>query len=136
VFGPIEHNPATHALAEALDRLVGPGASATKLAEHALSDTHLLRALVNDAGFEEVAIETLVKAVRFSSADDYVRVQLSATPLASLVAGRDDDDRSRLLTALAREVGAALADYHDGKGMAFPQEVHILTGRTSTTSTG
>jgi ubiquinone/menaquinone biosynthesis C-methylase UbiE len=136
VFGPIENNPATHALAEALDRLVRPGASATKRAEHALADTRLLRELVTDAGFEDVTIETLVKTVRFSSADDYVRVQLSATPLAGLVADHDDEERTRLLTLLSREVAATLADYHDSRGLAFPQEVHVLTGHSAKTSAG
>jgi hypothetical protein len=46
VFGPIERNPATCALAGALDPHVGPGASVAKRAEHALAGTAELRALV------------------------------------------------------------------------------------------
>ena len=42
VYGPIEHNPAMFALAGALDRHLGPDASVTKRAEHALADPALL----------------------------------------------------------------------------------------------
>lgn len=51
VFGPIEHNPATHALANVLDRHVGPGASVAKRTEHVLADTAALCMLVAGAGF-------------------------------------------------------------------------------------
>jgi ubiquinone/menaquinone biosynthesis C-methylase UbiE len=86
VFGPIEHNPATHALADALDRHFGPDASIAKRIEHVLADATQLRGLVERAGFAEVAIEVATKAVRFPSAADYVRVQLAATPLAGVIA--------------------------------------------------
>ena len=49
VFGPIEHNPATYALAAALDRHVRPGASLAKRNEHALADIDELRALMVEA---------------------------------------------------------------------------------------
>jgi ubiquinone/menaquinone biosynthesis C-methylase UbiE len=136
VFGPIAHNPATNALAEALDRHVRLGASATKRAEHALADTEQLGALVTDAGFENLAIKTLVKTVRFSSAEEYVGIQLSATPLANLVTSMDKEERTRLVAALSRDVGAALADYRDDQGLAFPQEVHVVTGHTATILAG
>jgi SAM-dependent methyltransferase len=136
VFGPIAHNPPTNALADALDRHVRPGASATKRAEHALADPEQLRLLVTDAGFADVAIKTLVKSVRFPSAEDYVRIQLSATPLANLVTDHDQEARRHLLAALSGQVGAALADYHENQGLAFPQEVHVLTGHATTTSVG
>jgi ubiquinone/menaquinone biosynthesis C-methylase UbiE len=136
VFGPIRHNPATHALADALDRHVRPGASATKRAEHALADPEQLHLLVTDAGFADVAIETLVKTVRFSSAEDYVRIQLSATPLANLVTEHGQEERMHLLAALSGEVGAALATYQDSQGLAFPQEVHVLTGHATSSSAG
>jgi len=126
VFGPIEHNPATHALADALDSRVRPDASAAKRMEHALADTEELRTLVAGAGFRDVVIRTARKMVRFPSANDYVRIQLAATPLATLVAQYDAARRDRLVGALVEDVGAALAPYLGDEGLAFPQEVHIL----------
>src|SRR5262249_14633387 len=58
VYGPIEHNPATFALAQALDHHLGPDASMTKRAEHALADAGLLRTLAADAGFTHITIVT------------------------------------------------------------------------------
>ena len=84
VYGPIEHNPATFALAQALDRHLGPDASVTKRAEHALADPALLRTLAR-AGFSRVTIVTQTRIVRFASVSDYVHIQLTATPLASLL---------------------------------------------------
>src|SRR5918911_326790 len=51
VYSAIEHTPAANALAQALDRHLGPGTSEIKCAEHALADADELRRLVSDAGF-------------------------------------------------------------------------------------
>lgn len=123
VYGPIERNPATHALAAALDQHVGDGASTVKRAEHALGDRDELRALVASAGFDDIVIETETKTVRFPSASDYVAIQLAATPLASLFgehAGRE---------GIVDDVGAALSRYLGDDGLAFPQEVHVVLAR-------
>jgi ubiquinone/menaquinone biosynthesis C-methylase UbiE len=124
VFGPIERNPATHALAAALDRLIGPSASLAKRTEHTLADTERLRTLVADAGFHNIEIETVSKLARFPSSADYVRIQLAATPLASVIAQYDTASRERLVEALVTDVAAALAPYTKAEGLTFPQEVH------------
>ena len=126
VFGPIAHNPATHALADALDCRVRLDASVAKRTEHALADIKELRTLVTGAGFRDVVIRTVRKMVRFPSATDYVRIQLAATPLATLVAQYSAARKDRLVGALVEDVGAALALYLGDEGLTFPQEVHIL----------
>lgn len=126
VFGPIEHNPATHALADALDRRMYLGASAAKRTEHILADTRKLDALITAAGFRNVEIRTASKIVRFPSPTDYVRIQLAATPLATLIAQYDAARRERLIAALIEDLSAALAPYVGDEGLAFPQEVHSV----------
>jgi ubiquinone/menaquinone biosynthesis C-methylase UbiE len=126
VFGPIERNPATHALANALDRHVRPDASSAKRTEHALADPAQLRALVTRAGFSDVVIATAEKAVRFPSASEYVLVQLAATPLAAVIANHPGAER---VAAIVEDVDAALAPYRGGDGLTFPQEVHVVTAR-------
>jgi ubiE/COQ5 methyltransferase family len=64
VFTAIEHPPASNALADALGRHLGAGASQTKRSEHVLSDRRELRELVTAAEFRNVAIESNVKAPR------------------------------------------------------------------------
>jgi ubiquinone/menaquinone biosynthesis C-methylase UbiE len=127
VFGPIEHNPATHALADALDRHLGADASRAKRAEHALADPDRLRELVAQAGFRAIAIGTARKTVRFASPAAYVAIQLAATPLAAVVVDAEaDDDR---VAAIVADVAAALAPYVGDDGLAFPQEVLALVAR-------
>jgi ubiquinone/menaquinone biosynthesis C-methylase UbiE len=126
VFGPLEHNPATHALTTALDRHVGPAASVAKRAEHALADTEQLRALLAGVGFRDIVIRTARKLVRFPSPADYVRVQFAATPLASLIAQDAAASRERLAEALVEDVRAALLPYVGDEGLTFPQEIHSV----------
>jgi ubiquinone/menaquinone biosynthesis C-methylase UbiE len=131
VFGPIERNPATCALTGALDRHVRPGASAAKRAEHSLADTAELRALIAAAAFKDIEIRTATKMVRFSSAADYVRIQMAATQLATLITGYDPAEKHRLIDALAEDVVADLAPYAGGDdGLTFPQEVQVVLARS------
>jgi hypothetical protein len=106
---------------------VRPGASAAKRAEHALADTAELRALIAAAAFKDIEIRTATKMVRFSSAADYVRIQLAATPLATLITGYDPARRNHLIDALAEDVGADLAPYAGSDdGLTFPQAVQVV----------
>ena len=130
VYGPIEHNPATFALAQALDRHLGPDASVTKRAEHALADPALLRTLATGAGFSRVTIVTQTRIVRFASVSDYVHIQLTATPLASLLRHQPPGSIRHLAETLTADVAAALHARHTDGGLAFPQEAHVLLANT------
>jgi len=126
VYGPIEHNPAAFALAQALDRHLGPDASRIKRAEHALADAALLRTLAAEAGFTQIKIVTETMTVRFASVSAYVRIQLTATPLAGLLQHQPGRPGQRLAEVLIAEVAAALQPYQKAGGLAFPQEAHVL----------
>lgn len=122
VFSAIERNPVAHALSDALDR-IEPGSSAAKRSEHVLADVDDLRAVVVGAGFHNPVIETATKLARYPSVEDYVHIQLSATPLASL------EIRERTAAALIEELETKLAGYVGPDGFVFPQEAHILLAR-------
>ena len=62
---------------------------------------------------------------RFSAAD-YVRIQLTATPLASLLRQHAEGPAWHLAQALIADVAAALQTRQADDGLAFPQEAHIL----------
>jgi ubiquinone/menaquinone biosynthesis C-methylase UbiE len=126
VFGPIEHNPATHAISDSLDRRLHSGASLVKRNEHSLADPHELRRLVENAGFTDVTVETATKTVRFPSAMHYVQIQLSGTPLALVVTREAPVERERLVEEIITDVSSALAPYAGEEGLQFPQEVHRL----------
>jgi ubiquinone/menaquinone biosynthesis C-methylase UbiE len=121
VYSTIAHNPATRALAEALDRHGLPQAAAIKRAEHALADAEVLHALLTEAGFRDVAVRTATLTVRLPSPQTYVQIQLTATPLATVAGDLDDPTRAVLVQA----VGLALRSYVGEDGLAFPQEAHV-----------
>jgi ubiquinone/menaquinone biosynthesis C-methylase UbiE len=129
VYSSMEHTPAANALANALDRHLGPGASETKRAEHALADADELSGLVTGAGFRGVTIRTTTQKIRFPSPREYVRLQLAATPMAGMVRGIESGQRDALVGAIAGDLTvAAQNDAVDG-GLIFPQEAHVLLAR-------
>ncbi|HTU96816.1 MAG TPA: methyltransferase domain-containing protein [Solirubrobacteraceae bacterium] len=125
VYGPIEDNPGTLALAQALDHHLGTGASQTKRAEHILSYASLVERLVTAAGFQDVAITTETKLVRFPSTEEWVQIQLTATPLASLLA--EQLARPRVTERITASVKEALGRYETDGALEFPQEAHVVT---------
>jgi SAM-dependent methyltransferase len=126
VYSSIEHNPAAYALADALDRHVRPGASASRRSEHLLADADKLRGLVDGAGFRDVTIRTTTHRVRFASPREYVRITLAASPLAGMVRGMESGQREALVEALAGELTAALQPHAPEGELTFQQEAHVL----------
>jgi len=126
VYSSIERSPAALALADSLDRHLDSDASRPKRSEHSLAETTTLRRLVGDAGFREIRITTVAKTLRFPSATDWVRIQLSASPLASALNGLTEARAKQVVDAVSADVGAALAPYTDERGLSFPQEAHVL----------
>jgi ubiquinone/menaquinone biosynthesis C-methylase UbiE len=80
VWGQIEGSPGMAALAEALQRHVGAEAAANRRAPFALGDPVQLRTLMEDAGFRDVDVRTMVETARFPSPEALVAYQLGATP--------------------------------------------------------
>jgi ubiquinone/menaquinone biosynthesis C-methylase UbiE len=125
VYTSIERNPAAQALADAVDRHLGDGASRAKRSEHSLADSEALRQLFVAAGFAGVRIDTVMQTMRFASVDEWVGIQFAATPLAQLIAGRDPVQRERIVGRVSAGVSQALAASANDDPFTFPQEVHI-----------
>jgi hypothetical protein len=129
VFSPIAHNPAPQALARSLAQRLGPAAADIKQMEHALGDATELLQVVVVAGFGDVTLATVTQEVRFASPRDYVRLQLTATPLATLVRALPDRQQASLVAVVATDVAAALPGYVRGGQLIFPQECHLVAAR-------
>ena len=128
VFSAIERTPVTNALADALDRRLRPGASSIKRSEHSLADADELRQLAVSQGFHDVRVDTVTQTLRFASPREYVRMQMTATPMAGLVADMESGPLDVLMDAIAGDLHAALC--RDGeKGLVSPQEAHVLLAR-------
>ena len=81
------------------------------------------------AGFCGVQVVTGTRIIRFASAADYVRIQLTATPLASLLRYQAEGSIRQLAQAVIADVASALQARQAGGGLAFPQEAHVLLAR-------
>ena len=130
VYSAIEHTPAAHAFARALDTRIEPGASKIKRAEHIFPLGGDVGALMTDAGFEQVEIATVTKQITFPSILDYVRFQLVATPMASLLGGRSAAERESVINAVAWDTHSLLdPKMLRGGRLTFPQEAHVALAR-------
>jgi hypothetical protein len=80
------------------------------------------------AGFANIEMQTVTQQIAFPSVLDYVRFQLTATPMALLLNERGENDRqaaiSQIATGTARFSTAAMLR----NGMfSFPQEAYVAT---------
>jgi ubiquinone/menaquinone biosynthesis C-methylase UbiE len=125
VFSSIDRNPAANALANSLDRHFGEGASRGKRHEHSLADRAEFAALLVTAGFARPRVDTITQEVRFASAEEWVRIQFAATPLAALLEGREPSEGERLVARVGAEVEATCPRSGNDLGLAVPQEIHI-----------
>jgi ubiquinone/menaquinone biosynthesis C-methylase UbiE len=130
VYSAIERTPAAHAFVRALDHHLGPEASRIKRAEHIFPTAEQVGALMAEADFEQITLNTVTKRITFPSALDYVRFQLVATPMAGLLADRDAAKREDVIRAVASDAQSLLDPemLRDGR-LSFPQEAHVALAR-------
>jgi ubiquinone/menaquinone biosynthesis C-methylase UbiE len=130
VFSAIEQTPAAHAFVQALDQVLGPGASATKRAEHIFQSSNDVEAALAHEGLADVVVAHVIQSIVFPSVLDYVRFQLLATPMAGLLSGRGE--REELIETIASRTASLLAPemLKDGR-LSFPQAAYVATARRS-----
>ncbi len=121
----IRYAPTYGALAAALERHVGREAGAIMRSPFAGWDTQQLRAFFAAAGFTHVRVVIEARSLRYPSAEEFVRREVSSSPLADVVRALSDQDRD----ALVRDVGAAIADHVDDDGVLCPLEVYVAVAR-------
>jgi hypothetical protein len=92
----------------ALDQGLGTDASKIKRPEHIFSQGVELEVPMEAEGFEHVRINTITKCITFPSVLDYVRFQLIATPMTSLLSDRNDVERETVIRAIATEIESLL----------------------------
>jgi ubiquinone/menaquinone biosynthesis C-methylase UbiE len=130
VYGPIERTPGANAFVSALDRVLGPHASKIKRGEHSFNAPDELQRLLRDAEFANVAVHTVVQEIAFPSVLDYVRFQLLATPMASLLSEHPAGVREAAIKSVALETAnfseAAMLERGD---FSFPQEAYVGTAQ-------
>lgn len=126
VWRGIENSRGFAVLVDALTRHISREAGALMTSgPFGLSNTDELYALIAGAGFSDITIRPVVKALRFPSSNEFVLHYTAGSALASLVAAANDGARSALLA----EVDVALQSYVDDQGLAFPIESNVAVAR-------
>jgi ubiquinone/menaquinone biosynthesis C-methylase UbiE len=128
VYSAIERTPAAHAFVEALDKYLGTEASRTKRSEHLACDAQEVGTWAKQAGFDVVDVATVTKQITFPSMLDYVRFQLTATPMAALLKDKGANERERLLMSIADDAVSRLdPSMLAGGKLTFPQQSFVVT---------
>jgi ubiquinone/menaquinone biosynthesis C-methylase UbiE len=126
VYSPIERTPGANAFVIALDEVLGAGASRIKRGEHSFANPAQLRALLEDAGFGAIDVQTVEQTIAFPSVLDYVRFQLLATPMTVLLKDRIEPERQATISSVASRVTAlSTPAMLEGDGFTFPQEAYV-----------
>ena len=115
----LEVNPGFDLLVTALERHAGPDVAAIMRAPFARDEDAGLRALVAGAGLRDASFDVHTEAVRFPSANDFLRREVAASPLAGPFAALPGAARE----AIAADLTAALGD----QGVVFPMRTFVAT---------
>ena len=126
VYSPLERTSGANAFVSSLDEVLGVEASQIKRSEHSFADSAQLKALLEDAGFAAVDVQTVVQTISFPSVIDYVRFQLLATPMTVLLANRTEPERQAIISSVAsRAATLCTPAMLDGGGFTFGQEAYV-----------
>lgn len=113
------------AVAKALDRHVSGDAASRFCASRKVPDDQQLIELAAAGGLRDAALHMQKRTVRLPSVDRFVLSHLAATPLAAELRAMSDAARA----ALGRDVARELSAYREGDGVAFPEEITVVTAR-------
>jgi len=113
------------ALSEALARYAGATVAARCMAPFALGDRALLTAIVSDAGFGEIDIQTAAFTSCVEPTQAWLLQDTDSTPYGNDIARLDPAARA----AMMREIAAKLAGFWNVECFSVPREVHLVYAR-------
>jgi ubiquinone/menaquinone biosynthesis C-methylase UbiE len=125
VWREIDRAPGFAVLAAALGRTIGSDAEALVRAPFALSDAGELSRLLEAAGLSDCSIRAEAGAVRFPSAEIFVRSYVGGSPLAAIVSAAP----ASVYGKLVEEVELALNPLVEQGSLRFPIEAHLALCR-------
>jgi ubiquinone/menaquinone biosynthesis C-methylase UbiE len=125
VFRSIEFRPEVAALAEALERYVGPEAAAARRSVVALGDVNELEKLITAAGFRMVDVRSVAMTHRHASVEEYLWRLESSSPSTYSLERLDEPTRR----AIMADMNAALQPYVVDNALVLPMAIHHATAR-------
>lgn len=125
VWRPVKFNAGHAVFADVLEHRLNAEAAATRRAPFNLSDRNELRALVTDAGFNDVLACLTTRVARFASAEAMIRIMMAGTPLGAAMDESDPD----VLQTVINEVTEGLSEFVDDLGLAIPMQAWVVTAK-------
>lgn len=125
VLRPLPYNPDGRALSDALERYVSPEAAAGMRAPFGFGEAEALHALLAEAGFQDIRIQTVTAILRHPSPSEFFPGWLTALPFSSAIVALDSSTQDALLNDILTD----LQPYIDGEGLAVPKEYHLAVAR-------
>lgn len=125
VLRSLEFNHPYVVLADALETHVSEEAAKMMRSPFPDWDAAALRALVEEAGFDEVTVTIDVRSLRYPSAEEFLRREAASSPLA----GPLGSVSSSVRRALIEELNERLVAHTDDHGVVFPIETFVAVAR-------
>jgi ubiquinone/menaquinone biosynthesis C-methylase UbiE len=122
---PLEHNPFWGAFVDVLERNAGTETADIIRAPFAGPSREEYHRLLQETGFRAVHARIEAIPVRFSSALDFLREEVAASPLVGPVGALDRAGRDKL----AQDAEETLRPYADDDGLGFSMEGWLVTAR-------
>ena len=114
--------PSAAAQSVALAKYVGAAAAKSSLAPFSFRDHDVIKALMVEAGFKSIQMETLVVERLIGPAEESMPRRFAASPYANDVAKLD----RAIQDALDKEIDEALQKYRVDDRLAIPHETHLI----------
>jgi ubiquinone/menaquinone biosynthesis C-methylase UbiE len=125
VWRSVDHSPCHRAIADSLAVRFGPDVVRRFLAIFSFGDEQALRRHVEQVGFSEIEIGTLVVRRHLLAPAQSVPGLLASTPVGPDVAALPAGVRDMIVS----EVADRLQEYRDGDGLTVPQATFVVTAR-------
>jgi SAM-dependent methyltransferase len=121
VWAAIDRAPGFRILADIAARLSSPKAAELLAAPFVLGDRAELADLFAGSGIPDAGIDLREGSIRFSSIQEFIRVEVKGSPLAGLIGDAE-------MPALVAEAESALAQFVVPSGeVVMPIAAHIVT---------
>ncbi len=121
----IDVNPMLKSQAETLDKHVGPEASAAVRAICGLPDGDEIRALFEDAGFQDVAVESVSLSLHHPDGRAYAAGAMGGMHTGDRLSQLSDSERRQCIDDFLTGLG----DCFDGTAINFPHVSNVITAR-------
>lgn len=113
VWRRVEHQPPLAALIDAMDRQYG----ATVNDPFSLGDAIELRAIFDDARFQDIAVEVVRRRVIFPSAEQFIRLTvLSASAVIPELAAASESEQDAAIDSIRQDISDQI---REGKALRF-----------------